>query len=136
MITISAVIVALYVALGGALGSVARYLLSVAVQSRAGSFPVATLAINISGSLLLGFLIRYTMETPSVGAEMRLMLTTGFCGGYTTFSTFSFETARLIEDGEYDRAVWYVLLSVIVSLAATFAGFSIARGLLGLRRGG
>ncbi len=97
---------------------------------------MATLAINISGSLLLGFLIRYTMDTPSVGAEMRLMLTTGFCGGYTTFSTFSFETARLIEDGEYDRAVWYVLLSVIVSLAATFAGFSIARGLLGLRRGG
>ena len=126
---------ALFVAVGGALGSVVRYLLSIAIQSRAGSFPTATLVINITGSLLLGLLIRYTMETPSVGPDMRLLLTTGFCGGYTTFSTFSYETARLIEDGELDRAALYVALSLIVSLAATFAGFTLARGLLALRRG-
>lgn len=126
----------LFVALGGALGSVSRYLLSVAIQSRAGSFPTATLLINITGSLLLGFLVRYTMETPAVGPDIRLLLTTGFCGGYTTFSTFSYETARLIEDGELDRAALYVALSLVVSLVATFAGFSLARGLLALRRGG
>lgn len=125
----------LFVALGGALGSASRYLLSVAIQSRAGTFPTATLLINITGSLLLGFLIRYTMETPAVGPDVRLLLTTGFCGGYTTFSTFSYETARLIEDGELDRAVLYVALSLLISLAATFGGFSLARGLLALRRG-
>lgn len=125
----------LFVALGGAVGSASRYLLSVAIQSRAGTFPTATLLINITGSLLLGFLIRYTLETPAVGPDLRLLLTTGFCGGYTTFSTFSYETARLIEDGELDRAALYVALSLIVSLAATFAGFSLARGLLALRRG-
>lgn len=126
---------ALYVAFGGALGSVSRYLLGVAIQSRAGSFPTGTLVINITGSLLLGFLMRYAMETPAIGPDMRLLLTTGFCGGYTTFSTFSYETARLLEDGELDRAALYVALSLLVSLAATFVGFSLARGLLALRRG-
>ncbi len=128
-------IASLYVALGGAAGSVSRYLLSVAVQSRAGVFPIATLLINVSGSLLLGFLVRYMLESPSVGAEMRLLLTTGFCGGYTTFSTFSYEAARLVQDGEYQRAAWYVVLSVVLSLAGTFVGFGAARGLLAARHG-
>ena len=123
-----------YVAAGGAIGSAVRYLLGAAIQSRAGAgFPLGTLLINITGSLLLGFLLRYALETISITPEMRLFLTTGFCGGYTTFSTFSYETARLIEDGDYTRAAWYVGLSVVVSLGGTFLGFSLARGLLSLR---
>jgi CrcB protein len=127
---------ALFVALGGAAGSVSRYALSYLVQSRASStFPVATLIVNVSGSLLLGFLVRYAMETQVISAEMRLMLTTGFCGGYTTFSTFSFELARLVEDGDYRRASGYAALSVVLSLLGTFAGFALARGLVAAQRG-
>src|SRR5919201_4338081 len=102
-----------YVAVGGAAGSVARFLLGTALQQRSGgTFPIGTLVINITGSLLLGFLVRYALATPAVSAEVRALLTTGFCGGYTTFSTFSYETAALIEEGEYQRAALYVALSV------------------------
>lgn len=123
------------VALGGAMGSVARLLLGGLVQQRAGSsFPLGTLVINITGSLLLGFLMEYALATPAISRETRAMLTTGFCGGYTTFSTFSYETAKLIEDGDYRRAGLYIGLSVIVSIAGTLVGFSLARRVLMLRR--
>src|SRR4051812_40935639 len=82
-----------YVALGGAVGSVIRYVVGVAVQSRSGlDFPAGTLLVNLTGSFLLGFLIHYALETPAITPELRGLLTTGFCGGYTTFSTFSYET--------------------------------------------
>ena len=122
-----------WVALGGAAGSVSRYLLSAAIQERVGpGFPLGTLAINITGSLLLGFLWRYAIGTQAT-PELRALLTTGFCGGYTTFSTFSYETAVLIEGGEWRRATLYVVLSVVVALAGTFAGFELARQLLAAR---
>lgn len=124
-----------YVALGGALGSAARYLLTVLIQSRAGAgFPVATLLINVTGSILLGFLMRYSLESVTASPEVRLLLTTGFCGGYTTFSTFSYETARLMEDGEWRRGAVYVVASVVLSIAGTIAGFALARGLLSAPR--
>ncbi len=114
----------------------ARYLLGGFVQRAAGgSFPFGTLLVNLTGSLLLGFIFRYAIATPAVSPEVRVMLTVGFCGGYTTFSTFSFETATLLQDGEYLRASSYVALSVLLSLAGTFAGFAAARGVLGLRGG-
>jgi CrcB protein len=125
-----------YVALGGALGSVARYLLTSLIQTRTGSpFPLGTLVINITGSILLGFLLRYALETPVITPEMRGFLATGVCGGYTTFSAFTYETAALIEDGDWRRAGLYVGLSVILSLAGTFVGFAGARELLAARRG-
>lgn len=122
------------VAVGAAAGGVSRYYLSVAVQQRLGAtFPWGTLVINVTGSLLLGFLMRYALATPSASAEMRLLLTTGFCGGYTTFSTFSYETAMLLEDGQYERAAAYALASVLVALLATFCGFILARELIAFR---
>ena len=124
-----------YIALGSAAGGLARYLIGVAVQSRSTvGFPVATLLINVTGSLLLGFLIRYYVVSPDVSPEFRAMLTTGFCGGFTTFSAFSFETASLIEDGDYSRVALYIGLSVALSIAATFGGFAIAKQLLDARR--
>ena len=123
-----------YVAVGSAIGGVAMLLLGTFIQQKAGtSFPLGTLVINITGSLVLGFLIRYALGTPGITSEMRAMLTTGFCGGYTTFSTFSFETATLIEDGRYERASLYILLSVSVALLGTFGGFAAARQLLAFR---
>ena len=94
---------------------------------------MGTLVINVTGSFLLGFLIRYALATPAVSVEMRALLTTGFCGGYTTFSTFSFETATLLEEGDYRRATVYIVSSVVLSLAGTYLGFAAARGLLGVR---
>lgn len=122
------------VALGAALGGVARYYLASAIQQRVGpTFPWGTLVINVSGSLLLGVLMRYALATPTVSAEVRAFLTTGFCGGYTTFSTYSYETATLLEDGQYTRAGTYALASVVLALVATFAGFMLARELIAFR---
>ena len=122
------------VAFGAALGGVARYYLASAIQQRVGpTFPWGTLVINVSGSLLLGMLMRYALATPSISAELRAFLTTGFCGGYTTFSTYSYETATLLEDGQYGRAGTYALASVVLALVATFAGFVLARELIALR---
>jgi fluoride exporter len=116
------------VAAGGAVGSVVRLLVGAAVQQRSGTtFPVGTLVVNLTGSLLIGFIIRTALETSAVSPTVRAMLTTGFCGGYTTFSAFSYETAVLIEDGSYARAALYILASVGLALAGTFAGFAAAR---------
>ena len=125
-----------YVALGSAVGGASRFALSSFIQQRAGTFPVGTLIVNITGSLALGFLLRYALGSTSVSAETRALLTTGFCGGYTTFSTFSYETMQLVEDGDYRRAGTYVVLSVVLSLVATFLGMLAAGELLAMRRGG
>ena len=122
------------VAIGAALGGVSRYYLASVIQHRVGStFPWGTLAVNVSGSLLLGFIIRYALATPMVSVEMRALLTTGFCGGYTTFSTYSYETATLLEDGQYSRAGLYAVASVLLALAGTVAGFALAREAIALR---
>ena len=123
-----------YVAVGSALGGVSRFLLAAFLQERVQtSFPVGTFVINITGSLLLGFFLRYALETPSITPELRAGLTTGFCGGYTTFSTYSYETARLIENGEYARAALYASFSVALGLAGIFLGMAVARHLLLIR---
>jgi CrcB protein len=124
-----------YVALGSAVGGVARYLLGGWIQQRAGTaFPIQTLLINVTGSFLLGFLQRYALDSAVISPEVRTMLTIGFCGGYTTFATFSFETVRMLEDGDWKRAALYMSLSVILSVGAAVLGISAARELLALRR--
>jgi CrcB protein len=123
-----------YVAIGSAAGGVIRYLLGGAIQrALAASFPVGTLVINVTGSALLGFIFRYALETPAVTPEIRALLGIGFCGGYTTFSTFSYETLTLLEDGDWRRAGLYVGLSLIGSVLAAFLGFMAARELIALR---
>jgi CrcB protein len=125
-----------YIAFGSALGGAARYLLGGWIQARAGpDFPVGTLVINVTGSFLLGMLYRYAADSAALTPELRAMLTIGICGGYTTFSTFSYETVRLLEDGEFARAAVYIALSVVVSIAAVFLGIAAGRELVALRRG-
>ena len=125
----------LAVALGSAIGGVARLLLGAAVQQRFGpGFPAGTLLINITGSLLLGFLMRFALATPAISPEMRGFLTTGLCGGYTTFSTFTFETMALINDGEVGLASAYVAASVALSLVGVYLGAWVAGGLITLRQ--
>lgn len=123
-----------YIALGSAIGGVSRYLMGGFVQRLvAGTFPLGTLLINLTGSFLLGLILRYGVETSTLTPEMRAFLTIGFCGGYTTFSTFSYETVALAEDGQLARAALYVAFSVGMSLIATFLGFAAARELMTVR---
>jgi fluoride exporter len=123
------------VAIGGALGSVARYLLGAYIQDRVSmALPVGTLVINVVGSLLLGFFVQLGLDTSAVSPEVRFFLTTGFCGGFTTFSTFSYETLRLVEDAEYGTAGFYVVASVVLSLLGCALGMGVARRLLTMGR--
>lgn len=123
------------IAVGAAAGGVSRFYLGSAIQQRlGGSFPWGTIAINITGSLLLGFLIRYALATPAISLEVRAMLTVGFCGGYTTFSSYSYETMVLLEEGQIARAAVYSIGSVVLALLATFAGMMLARELIAFRQ--
>jgi CrcB protein len=126
-----------FIAIGSALGGVSRYLFGGLIQRLAGGpFPMGTLVINVTGSLLIGFFFRYSLDSGAISPEMRAFLTIGFCGGYTTFSTFSIETVALIEGGDWRRAALYVTASVLLSLLGTVAGLTLAREVLHLRHGG
>jgi fluoride exporter len=117
-----------YIAAGSALGGVGRYLVSGMVHRILGSaFPIGTLVVNLTGSFLLGFILRTAVDAPGLTPELRGFLAIGFCGGYTTFSTFSYETIALLESGEYARAGLYAVLSVVLALVATILGFMAAR---------
>jgi fluoride exporter len=116
-----------WIGLGGAAGSVLRYILGgMAQRASAMPFPVGTLVVNVTGCFFIGALSQHFMNTQT-HPHMRAALMTGFCGGFTTFSAFSLENAGLIEGGEYVKSALYVVLSVAVSLAATFAGMAAAR---------
>jgi CrcB protein len=120
----------LLIALGGAAGSVLRYFVGGRVQHFAThGFPVGTLSVNVIGCLLIGVLAQLFLNMQTSG-PWRAVLMVGFCGGFTTFSTFSFETVGLIEGGDYVRALAYISLSVILCLAATFAGMTLMRTML------
>ena len=119
---------ALVVFLGAGLGGALRHGVNLVVAWMLGtSFPVATLAINVSGSLLMGLLAGYFAFKGDPGQTWRLFLTTGVLGGYTTFSTFSLEAVLLWERGTYGLAILYVFGSVIVSLGALVFGLWVVR---------
>jgi fluoride exporter len=123
-----------YIAVGSALGGMSRYLLGGVLQRAAGGgFPVGTLVVNITGSFLLGLFLRYAVDTPTLTPEWRAFLTVGFCGGYTTFSTFSYETVALLEDGQWGRAATYIGLSLGLALFGVILGFAAARSAVSLR---
>lgn len=121
-----------YIALGGVLGTVARYALQGWVHTRAGAttFPVGTLAINLLGSLALGFIIRYATGSTVISPEVRGALTIGFCGAFTTMSTLSYESMTLLRDSQYWYAGLYMGGSMLGCLAAVIAGTALANQLL------
>lgn len=117
----------LYVAVGGAIGSTLRYLLGGAIQRAAhAGFPYGTLVVNVLGCFLIGVLIRLFLNAEPP-ASLRAFLIVGFCGGFTTFSSFTSETIGLAQAGSYLRAGAYVLASVILCLAATGVGMTAVR---------
>lgn len=119
----------LLIGLGGAFGAISRFGLSSLVYQVTGrEFPWGTLVVNVVGSLLMGFLSVWLIERV-VSSDLRALLMVGFLGALTTFSTFSLETLALIEDGAMMRAFANMLASVIVCVAAAWAGVIIARAL-------
>ena len=122
--------VALFIACFGALGCLARYYLSGWVYDLFGrSFPYGTFAVNILGAFVIGLVMEFGMRSTLLPATLRIGLTIGFLGGLTTFSTFSYETFRLLEDGEFFVATTNVLVSVVVCLFFTWLGIHAARTL-------
>lgn len=118
----------LYVALGGAIGSALRYGASVAVQRWAASpFPWGTLFVNILGSFLIGLLMISLLKAGEWRENYRLFLVTGLMGGFTTFSSFSWETWKLLDEGRFLFATANVFLSVGICLLATIAGAMLAK---------
>jgi CrcB protein len=114
------------VAAGGAAGSLCRWLLASAVQSAARTgFPAGTLAVNVLGSLAAGWLA--ARLTGDATHPARLLLLTGFCGGFTTFSAFTLETAQLVAGGRAGRALLYVAVSLALGLVAVAAGWALGR---------
>ena len=120
----------LAIGIGGAAGAVMRYLLSGWVYGLAGrGFPWGTLAVNVLGSLAMGLLYVLLLERAMLGPEWRAGLQVGLLGALTTFSTFSIETLRLVEEGEPWRALANVAASVVLCLAATWIGVNLGRQL-------
>lgn len=120
----------LYIAIGGAIGAVLRYLASTAVYALLGrGFPYGTLVVNVLGSLAMGVLAILLIERVSTGPELRALLLIGLLGSFTTFSTFSIETLNLIEQGGLIKAGLNILLSVMLCLAAAWVGTLIGRQL-------
>lgn len=120
---------ALLVALAGAGGAIARFVVDGVVQDRTDSpLPLGTFAINISGSLVLGVLAGLALSH-SVTAHAKLIAGTGFLGGYTTFSTFAYETYRLADDGSVGLAVLNMAGSILAGLAAAAVGLALTGGL-------
>ncbi len=117
----------LWIGLGGAVGSVLRYLIGGFVQRAAHvGFPAGTLAVNVIGCFVIGVLAQHYMNIET-HPNMRAALITGFCGGFTTFSAFSLETVGLLRGGEYGKTAAYVVLSVSVSILATVSGMAAAK---------
>jgi CrcB protein len=118
----------LYIFLGGGIGSVCRYLLTLSVNRQlTTAFPTGTFVVNVTGCFLIGLLYGIAIRYSWFNAEWRLFLITGICGGYTTFSAFSYEAVGLIREGNYGYFLLYVAGSVVLGLLATMGGTALMR---------
>lgn len=120
---------AVLLSIGGVLGTLSRYYLGLLIVQRIGTaFPFGTLFINVTGCLLLGLVGGLAAEHGSVVTpQVRLLIGVGFCGAYTTFSTFGYETMLLLKSGSYVQAFTYLALSNVLGLAAVLVGYFLAR---------
>ncbi|MEO6903848.1 MAG: fluoride efflux transporter CrcB [Bacteroidia bacterium] len=118
----------IYVGLGGAIGSILRYLTYLlTAKFYSNAFPLATLIINILGCFIIGLLIGVFEHSIQPNQHLRLLLLTGFCGGYTTFSAFTSENMMLLQTNNYLSALLYIAASIVVSLFAIWLGLSLTK---------
>jgi len=116
------------VGLGGMVGSIARYLVAALLSQRLPlGFPYGTFTVNIVGCFLIGLILGMLGRAGTLGPDLRLLLATGFCGGFTTFSSFTYEVIELVEANQAVLAVSYVLFSLLLGLLAAVAGLALTR---------
>lgn len=111
----------LLVGLGGSIGSMVRYAVSLLTNSKL--FPYATLSVNIIGSFIIGIVFALSIKEAGLSNNWRLFLATGICGGFTTFSAFSLENMGLLQSGRFGIALTYIIISIVLGIAATFLGY-------------
>ena len=119
----------LWICLGGAIGTGARYLMSGWLARAYPGFPWGTLAVNLIGSFLIAAILHVSLATETISPALRLFLTTGIMGGFTTYSTFNYETLRLFQEGALGAGLAYLLLTVVGCLAAGALGVLLIRAL-------
>lgn len=118
----------LLVGLGGGIGSILRYLTSVLVSKQTSSiFPWGTFSVNIIGCLLAGIIIGILERQQILNSDLKLLLITGFCGGYTTFSAFSIENMYLLQNGQPLTVLLYISISVVLGVIAVWGGMAVVK---------
>lgn len=113
----------LLVGLGGGIGSMLRYAATLLLTAK--SFPYTTLSVNTIGSFIIGLVLALCMKDENFANNWKLFLATGICGGFTTFSAFTHENMQLLQNGKTGIAFLYIALSVVLGIAATFAGYQL-----------
>ncbi len=117
-----------WVAVGGAIGAVLRFLIAGYVQKKAGlAFPLGTMTVNVIGSFIIGFFISYFLEHLAFPPQIRALVVVGFLGAFTTFSSYSHETVSLLLEGDWTKALIYIVGTNLLCFFATFLGIIAAR---------
>lgn len=119
----------LLVFIGGGTGSVARYLIGKYLNSTTTGIPYGTFAANVLGSLLIGIILGWALKNNSLSSNTALLLATGFCGGFTTFSTFAYENHVFLKSGDFMTFALYAIASFALGILAVFGGMEIAKAL-------
>jgi fluoride exporter len=114
----------LLIGLGGGIGSITRYVASLVIKSK--TFPFATLTVNLIGSFIIGLVFAISIKQEGMEDNWKLFLITGVCGGFTTFSAFSLENVQLLQSGKTGIALAYIIVSMVLGIAATFLGYQLA----------
>ena len=117
----------LLVFIGGGFGSIARYGLGKWLNRMEDAIPYGTLLANVAGSLLIGLILGYAVKTSNVSETQTLLLATGFCGGFTTFSAFAYENQLFLKNGDYFNFFVYTIGSLVVGIIAVFAGLYLSK---------
>ena len=117
----------LFVFIGGGFGSVLRFLIGKWLNNSEGNFPLGTFVANVLGSLLIGVILGYVAKNDAISQNHTLLLATGFCGGFTTFSTFAYENQVFLKSGDFTSFAFYTIASFVVGFLAVFAGIYLVK---------
>ena len=122
----------LWIGVAGGLGTIARYLTSgLALRILGMAYPYGTLSVNVLGSFVMGLIVEFSLSSLAISPTLRLVLTTGFLGGFTTYSSFNQETIQQFQSGDYQKAFLYILMTLIFCLVAGYLGWGLARKMTG-----